>query len=127
MKSPDENSLLKEILKDEKLAEVRRASLDASLALIRRRRRTRHALQFGALALFATLGAEVFLRQPPRPSIVASNQTNEVAVPPKAQPEPPVKAITDEELFALFPDRAVALIGKPGQQEFVVLNTPVRN
>jgi hypothetical protein len=34
----------------------------------------------------------------------------------------PVKLITDDELLALFPDRPVALIGKPGQQQLVFLD-----
>jgi hypothetical protein len=33
-----------------------------------------------------------------------------------------IKLITDEELFALFPGRSVALIGKPGHQQLVFLN-----
>jgi hypothetical protein len=30
--------------------------------------------------------------------------------------------ITDEELFALFPNRALALIGSPGHQQLVFLD-----
>jgi len=33
-----------------------------------------------------------------------------------------VKIITDEELFALFPNRAMALIGSPGHQQLVFLD-----
>ena len=33
-----------------------------------------------------------------------------------------VKFITDEELLALFPDRPVALIGRPGHQQLVFLD-----
>ena len=33
-----------------------------------------------------------------------------------------VKIITDEELFALFPNRALALIGAPGRQQLVFLD-----
>jgi hypothetical protein len=36
-----------------------------------------------------------------------------------------VKIITDEELFALFPNRAVALIGAPGHQQLIFLNNGV--
>lgn len=42
-------------------------------------------------------------------------------------PTPPAdgrdaKFITDEELFALFPNRPLALVGKPGQQQLVFLD-----
>ena len=33
-----------------------------------------------------------------------------------------VKIITDEELFALFPNRAMALIGPPGRQQLIFLD-----
>ena len=129
MKPPNENPLLREILTDEKLTEVRRASLDNSLAIIRRRRRVAQALQLSALVLVSVLAITMVLLRQPRQSIVASNQTNTVVASSKDQPEsaPSVRTISDEELFALFPGRAVALIGAPGHQEFVVLNALVRN
>jgi len=129
MRPPNENPLLREILTDEKFAEVRRASLDGSLALIRRRRRVAQALQLSVLVLVSALAITTVLLRQPKQSIVASNQTNPIVAPSKDQPEsePSVKTISDEELFALFPGRAVALIGTPGHQEFVVLNAPVRN
>jgi hypothetical protein len=33
-----------------------------------------------------------------------------------------VKIINDEELFALFPNRAMALIGSPGHQQLIFLD-----
>jgi hypothetical protein len=33
-----------------------------------------------------------------------------------------VKIISDDELFALFPGRSMALIGTPGQQQLVFLD-----
>jgi hypothetical protein len=42
-----------------------------------------------------------------------------MAPPPDAAK---VKIITDEELFALFPNRALALIGSPGHQQLVFLD-----
>jgi hypothetical protein len=72
--------------------------------------------------------AAIFLRQP-KPMTVASRppakpsevRTGEVAA--VTAPEPGVKIINDEELFALFPGRAVALIGKPGHRQFVLLDS----
>jgi hypothetical protein len=34
----------------------------------------------------------------------------------------PIKVISDEELFALFPRRSLALIGSPGHQKLVFLD-----
>ena len=126
MKSPNENPLLRELLADDQLAEVRRASLDASLSLIRRRRRARLVIPAGGLVALVAWAVSAFLLQQ-RHSVVALVQTNPPSLAQKPSLEPAVKVITDEELFALFPDRAVALIGKPGRQEFVVLDAPVRN
>jgi len=35
-----------------------------------------------------------------------------------------VKRISDEDLFSLFPDRSMALIGQPGHQQLVFLDLP---
>jgi hypothetical protein len=81
----------------------------------------------GVALLLSAWAASTFLPRHPRQSLVAAMPTNRPAVSPKPPPEPVVKPITDEELLALFPDRAVVLIGKPGQQEFVVLGAPAQN
>ena len=39
-----------------------------------------------------------------------------------APDESGVKMLSDEELFALFPGRSLALLGNPGQQELVFLD-----
>jgi hypothetical protein len=36
-----------------------------------------------------------------------------------------VRVISDEELFALFPGRSLALVGPPGHQQLVFLDEPV--
>jgi hypothetical protein len=35
-----------------------------------------------------------------------------------------VKIITDEELFSLFPNRSMVLVGQPGHQQLVFLDQP---
>lgn len=41
--------------------------------------------------------------------------------------EEKIRFINDEELFALFPDRPMALIGEPGQQQLVFLDNRPAN
>jgi hypothetical protein len=38
-----------------------------------------------------------------------------------------VKIIDEKQLFALFPNRSIALIGKPGQERFYFLDTIAAN
>ncbi len=35
-----------------------------------------------------------------------------------------LEIITDEELFSLFPNRPLALVGKPGHQQLIFLDQP---
>jgi hypothetical protein len=127
MKHPDENPLLKEILADEQLAVLRHALLNQGLEEMRRARRLRRAARVGLLALLPVL-LMVALTQHKRiqettsqPSIPGPQQASVVAAPPQ---ESGVKMISDEELFALFPGRSLALIGKPGHQQLVFLDAP---
>ena len=125
MKSPDENPLLKQILADEELADLRNASLSRGLDKMRRARRVRLAMRVGAFGLVPVLLIfALTLRQPiretasPQPSPGAQQAKIEAA----RSAESNVKVISDEELFALFPDRSLALIGKPPHQQLVVLD-----
>jgi hypothetical protein len=125
MKHPDENPLLKVILADEQLAALRRASLDQGLDAMRRARRVRRAMRMGALMLVPVLLILTFtLRkpsqesasQPPPPS------PQQASLTPASPKESDPRMISDEELFALFPGRSLALIGKPGHQQLVLLD-----
>ena len=121
MKRDEQDQLLKELLTGEELTEIRRTSLERSLLTLRRRRQYRHVARlavFAPLPLLLALG--ILLMRPPKPSVrqIASSGSLSAEV---SQPAG-VKYITDEELFALFPDRPLALIGKPGQQELVFLD-----
>jgi len=129
MKHPEHDRLLNEIVTGEELADFREASLQRGLTAIRQQRRRQRFVRLRALAvvpLLAALGI-VFSRSPKPPlrKIAASN-ASPVAVS-SAQPRTaPVKFINDDELLALFPDRPVALIGKPGQQQLVFLDQPAK-
>jgi len=125
MNTPDQSEMLNEILNDDELSRVRAASLAGGLALIRRRRRLRQAAQIGTVSL-ALLGGLFVLRphQSPHPVVTPHHAVTPIQSGTQLSP---VKSLTDEELFALFPDRAAALIGQPGQQEFVFLNAGEEN
>jgi hypothetical protein len=152
MKSPDENPLLQEVLVDEKLSEFRRASLNHALAEMRRARQRRRIARIAALAILPlTMLALVWFKSSstsvePRPTspelgVYAASPSalknssepvpdlaSEVTVKrAEARTPPAVETITDEELFALFPNRALALIGPPGQQQLVFLDVPMHN
>ncbi len=119
MKHRDEDPLLQEIVADEPLAELRRASRHQGLEAVRRARRLQRARRAGALALIPVvliLAISLHQRAGETPRTV-----NTAAAP---REESGVRLISDEELFTLFPGRALALVGKPGQQQLVFLDTP---
>ncbi len=122
------NPLLKEILADDNFNAVRRASLDQGLRVMRRARQIRRLARVGTFALLGLLLATMLMVYWPA-SKSGTRDTrnvmpaNVVSTPPR---EATVKRISDEELFALFPGRSLALIGKPGHQQLVFLDNPPR-
>jgi len=123
MKPFEQDRVLNEILADEKLAELRRTSLLEGVKFLRRQRRHRFALRLGLPAAVIFLcGLGIWLS---RDSGQARHHVAMVQLPEKSPPSPGlsahVKYISDDELLALFPNRPVALIGKPGQQRLVFL------
>jgi hypothetical protein len=124
MKHPDENHepLLRDILEDEPLSALRRESLDRGLAVMRRTRRVRGAIRAGTLALLPVLAIITLTLARQRVAQGTIGRPSSVAKRAAAPGGGPgVTLITDEELFALFPGRSLALIGKPGHQELLVL------
>ncbi|HVS52075.1 MAG TPA: hypothetical protein VHD62_06935 [Opitutaceae bacterium] len=116
MKRSDQDRLLREILADEALERVRTATLAAGVAMLRRRRRRRViAATAVASAAFALLFATVMQRR------LAPPAAQSTAVPTAATPR--VKWIDDDRLLALFSERGVALIGRPGEQRLVLLDS----
>ena len=129
MKHPEHDRLLNEIVTGEELADFREASLQRALTAIRQQRRRQRSLRLGVLASLPVLVALgiVFSRSPKTPvrEIAASN-ASPVAVSSTPPRTAAAKLINDDELLALFPDRPVALIGKPGQQQLVFLDQPAK-
>ncbi len=124
MNRSEQDRLLGEILAGDEVAGFRQASLERGLTALRRRQRQR-ALRTGVLALtplFVALG--FLLSRPHGGNLPGGTSTGAPPVLAAAATiaASPVKFITDDELIALFPGRAVALIGKPGHQQFLFLD-----
>jgi len=108
----EREQLLEDVLGGEESAALREATLQAGLRAMRWKRRKR----IGAyLSVMILPWAIVFY-----PVKRATVETGQGRAPVKAEAK--VEKISTEELFALFPNRPVALVGKPGQQELVFLD-----
>ena len=130
MRRTEQDDLLNDLLPGEELAEFRQASLDLALKTMAARRTRRQVLRAcaGCSLLLALAGIVLRPWLPAhwtgRKSVAPSAEVTGVAGSAHAA-SGSIKFISDDELMALFPDRAVALIGKPGHQQFVFLD--VRN
>ena len=122
MKHRDQDRLLNELLAGEELSTFRKASLDHTLAALHQRRRTQRNLRAAVLGLLPLLVALAFILA--RRQELARSQPDSV---PVSSATTTVEFINDDELFALFPDRPLALIGKPGNQQLVFLGQPGAN
>jgi hypothetical protein len=127
MKRSEQDRLLNEILAVDEPSDFRQASLDVALTSIRRKRQARRIACICALSgLVVGLASEIIFTHRPKSSVqevATSSLPHATAFLPPADAVK-VKFITDEELLALFPDRPVALIGRPGHQQLVFLDKP---
>jgi hypothetical protein len=120
-KSADHERLLQETLGEAE--DLRAASLEGTLAAmrsVRRRRRVQKVIAAGALVILALVWW--FRTELPRPvkTIIAKT------VGPAAKVESAVSFISEDELLAQFPDRAVALVGPPTNRRLVFLDVKRR-
>ncbi|MGB0582645.1 MAG: hypothetical protein ACPGVU_23410 [Limisphaerales bacterium] len=122
---PDRNPLWNALVEDAADPEVRERMFRQTMTVARGRRRRRvgmlvagFLLPLASFLFFLTSKEPLSVKQttvlPQTESRVAS-----VDPPPKLAPKPDI--ISDEELFAMFPDHALALVGKPGEQQLVIL------
>jgi hypothetical protein len=124
----EQDQLLKELLAGEEISDFRRTSLDRGIALVRLRRKRRQMAQRAVmvcvpllllLLLFIDQIPKLYLSGP------ATSQTYQPIPPPvQVGDTSEIKLINDDELFALFAGRSIALIGKPGEQQLVFLDGP---
>jgi hypothetical protein len=103
--------------------DFRKSSLEATLRCVRQRNHHRRAVRACAVGLVTVLLAlaGVWKWAPNNSHLVASKLSTDTQSSERVQTSE-TKIISDQELFALFPNRPVALIGKPGNQELVFLD-----
>ncbi len=119
MKDSEQRRFLREILAGDELSNLRQASLESGLKWMRQQRRRRAALRACALLCLPALLALALIYKPARE--IEQGHPAEAVQVRLPQVAPSIELITDEQLFALFPGRAMALIGKPGQQQVLFL------
>src|SRR5271165_5768626 len=126
MKHHDQDRLLSEALGGERLEAFRQATLECGLDALRRRRRRRRIVRACALACVPLLGVFtiVLLKNLSSPESLSNSESASVPGIPVPNRNQAIKIITDDELFALFPNRSMALVGKPGHQQLVFLDQP---
>jgi hypothetical protein len=119
MTDQEKNQLLESILSDDELDRLRQTSLQRGLREMRARRRRALAARAGLMILPVLLVALMILY--PR-----FHSARQAIAPPamafSAKPESKVEYITTDQLFALFPNRPLALVGKPGHQQLIFLD-----
>jgi hypothetical protein len=119
MTDQDKNQLLDGLFGDEDLARLRQASLQRGLQEMRGRRRRALAARVGVMAVPTLLLALLVYAPPFRPP---HPSTTPAAITYSSRPEAKVEFITTDQLYALFPDRPMALLGKPGHQQVIFLD-----
>lgn len=128
MKMPDElDRLLDDVMAPEAADGFREATLQTTLAALQHRKRRRSlARKTALLALPVVLAGSLWLLQPAQqraePQLASVALQSTVPAPAQFIPGTDIRLISDEELFALFPDRPLALIGPKGHQQLVFLD-----
>ncbi len=115
MKDARHDQLLHEIFGGDELSVVRRSSLEAGLASLKRQRLYARVAK-AALLLPVLLALILVMRPTPTAQRIPPNGSR--------PPQPSTRIISEKELFALFPNRPMALVGKPGHQRLVFLDQP---
>jgi len=119
MTDQDKNQLLQDILDDDALDRLRQTSLSRGLQEMRGRRLRVLTARVSLMALPVFLLAVMIFYprfQPPH-QVTASK-----AMAFSSTAESKVESITTEQLFALFPNRQMALVGKAGHQQLIFLD-----
>ena len=126
MTRTEQDRLLNDLLAGEDLEAVRKATLECGLTALRRRRQFRQMVRTCTLFCLPLLVTLVLLLFNHRALERRTTSARAQAVPAVASSPSNggVKIISDEELFALFPNRPMVLVGEPGHQQLVFLDQP---
>jgi len=123
----EQDRLLNEILAEDELEQFRRTSENRMLDAVRRTHRRRRATRVIAICSLPLLAALAFVVAHHTSSTRIASIHPQVSPPPaRVSPNKPVtvQTINDDQLFAMFPDRQMALVGPPGHQQLVFLDRP---
>jgi hypothetical protein len=124
MNSKESQRIVREVLASDAVERVREASLEQGLACLRRRRHMRQTVQVCAIACLLLATGSIFVslwmrhQDSERISSFSGHRSTL-----QASKGPEIQRITDAELLALFPGQTVALVGAPGDQRFLVLDS----
>ena len=122
MKHQEQDHLLNELLTGEAVSDFRQASLARVQSAIRSRKQRRRAAKIAALAMLPVLAAVGFVISHSSHTSVKPMERPAPTVVQNGSIPPSVRVISDEELFALFPGRQMALVGPPGHQKLIFLD-----
>ena len=118
------NKLLSDLLAERDLSDLRQKTLDSGLLALRQHRQRRRAQQTFVLTALPFILVSVILvgRGIRHWRVTSAGNSPSATVAIMQTLDTRVKVISDAELFALFPNRSLALVGKPGHQELVFLD-----
>ena len=116
---PDRDRLWDDMLTDSTPAELREDLLRNTVGIARRRRQRRTVLCLAAAVI--PLVAILTLRNPGDTMVRQPRSSTPAAVATETKRIGKPEIISDEELFAIFPNHALALVGPPGNQRLVIL------
>lgn len=118
----EHDELWSDLLSENAPAAFREASLDRTLAAVRRHQRRRRLCGLAAITAapcFLLLGVILWQAHETLRSTASSGP---IAQATGVVPGTHIQVITDEELFAMFPDRPAALLGSANDRHFVLLD-----
>lgn len=120
-----ENQFVREVFSEVVTDDIRRRSLSAMVACSRQHRRRRRIVTSacGALVLAAFISLLFVESNPPNQKVMLS-PTIASALSPRVVSGTPIKVLSDEELFALFPERSVGVVNDRGGYQLVFLDGP---
>lgn len=123
MRLPDQQKLLNALLTRDELEDLRRTSAIRGLAAVRKIRRRRLVVRASLVIIVSGVLTYSVARWHSGPEPPASVLTVHSPSPTQETTKSTgIEVISDDELFALFPDRGVALIGRPGSQKLLVFD-----
>lgn len=126
--SSEHEQLLNELFAESATHEFRAGTLDRSLTLLRRRRRTRVlARSAAAIIVPALIVIGVLFSRRPMPETAqhassATTSSTETSQSPRVVPGTDIRILTDDELLDLFPGRPLALVGPKDNRRLIFLD-----